>query len=71
MRLALLFIAALFLAGPARALAHGGFQTTAQEAILLDMDSGSVLYEKAADKLFAPASMSKLMTLEILFKKLK
>ncbi|MBI4725472.1 MAG: D-alanyl-D-alanine carboxypeptidase, partial [Rhodomicrobium sp.] len=34
-------------------------------------DTGTVLFEKNADKLFAPASMSKIMTLEILFKKLK
>ena len=32
---------------------------------------GSVLFEKNADKLFAPASMAKIMTLEVVFKKLK
>ncbi len=47
------------------------FQTSAAEAILIDVDTGTVLFEKNADKLFAPASMSKIMTLEILFKKLK
>ncbi len=71
MRFALLFI--LLLLGPLSAAAEqaGGFQTSAQEAILIDADTGTVLFEKNADKLFAPASMSKIMTLEILFKKLK
>src|SRR5215468_1513126 len=47
------------------------YQTSATEAILIDADTGAILFEKNADKLFAPASMSKIMTLEILFKKLK
>jgi len=47
------------------------FQTAAQEAILIDAGTGAILFEKNADKPFAPASMSKIMTLEILFKKLK
>jgi D-alanyl-D-alanine carboxypeptidase (penicillin-binding protein 5/6) len=47
------------------------FQTAAAEAILIDAGTGAILFEKNADKLFAPASMSKIMTLEILFKKLK
>jgi D-alanyl-D-alanine carboxypeptidase (penicillin-binding protein 5/6) len=47
------------------------FQTAAAEAILIDASTGAILFEKNADKLFAPASMSKIMTLEILFKKLK
>ncbi len=71
MRLALLFMLILFNAQPLSAQASGGFQTAAAEAILIDVDTGATLYEKNADKLFAPASMSKIMTLEILFKKLK
>ncbi len=47
------------------------FQTSASEAILIDAGTGAVLFEKNADKLFAPGSMAKIMTLEILFKKLK
>jgi D-alanyl-D-alanine carboxypeptidase (penicillin-binding protein 5/6) len=46
------------------------FQTQATHAILVDADSGTVLFEKAADELFAPASMAKLMTVEILFHQL-
>ncbi len=44
-----------------------GFQTTAPYAILMDSDTGAVLYEKAADELMVPASMAKLMTIELLF----
>ncbi len=71
MRHALLFMLILLGAQPLSAQASGGFQTAAAEAILIDVDTGATLYEKNADKLFAPASMSKIMTLEILFKKLK
>jgi len=44
------------------------FDTKAEYAILIDAFSGSVLYEKNADELMAPASMSKLMTLAVIFK---
>jgi serine-type D-Ala-D-Ala carboxypeptidase (penicillin-binding protein 5/6) len=43
------------------------FQTAAPHAILIDADSGSVLFEKAADDLIPPASLSKLMTAEVVF----
>jgi len=43
----------------------GGVQTSALYAILIDADSGTVLFEKNADKLNPPASMSKLMTTEV------
>ena len=71
MRLALLFLVLLFCPQSAGAQPAAGFQTSAGEAILIDVDTGTVLFEKNADKLFSPASMSKIMTLEILFKKLK
>jgi D-alanyl-D-alanine carboxypeptidase (penicillin-binding protein 5/6) len=47
------------------------FQTQAAHAILLDADSGTVLFEKAADEPFAPASMAKLMTAELVFRELQ
>src|SRR5271165_2146776 len=71
MRLALLFFILLLCPQPAGAQSAGTFQTSAAEAILVDADTGTVLFEKNADKLFAPASMAKIMTLELLFKKLK
>jgi D-alanyl-D-alanine carboxypeptidase (penicillin-binding protein 5/6) len=48
-----------------------GFQTAAAHAILIDAESGSVLFEKAADDLIPPASLSKLMTAEVVFNLLK
>ena len=46
---------------------NDGYQTAAPHAILIDADSGSVLFEKAADDLIPPASLSKLMTAEVVF----
>jgi D-alanyl-D-alanine carboxypeptidase (penicillin-binding protein 5/6) len=71
MRLILFFLSLLALPLLAAAQPSATFQTAASEAILIDVDSGAILFEKNADKLFSPASMSKIMTLEILFKKLK
>ncbi len=45
-------------------------QTSAPYAILVDYESGSVLFEKAADDLMAPASTAKLMTAELVFHEL-
>lgn len=44
-----------------------GFDTDAPTAILIEATSGSVLFEKNADELRAPASMLKLMTVEVAF----
>ena len=48
-----------------------GFQTAAPYAILIDADGGTVLFEKSADKLVPPASLSKLMTAEYVFNAVK
>ena len=55
---------------PWAALAQS-FQTAAPQAILVDGDTGTVLFEKNADELMAPASMAKLMTVEIVFNEIK
>jgi D-alanyl-D-alanine carboxypeptidase (penicillin-binding protein 5/6) len=47
------------------------FQTTAPHAILVDVESGSVLYEKSADVPTPPSSMAKLMTTEVIFNEIK
>ena len=47
------------------------FETAAKNAILVDFDTGSYIYTKNHDKKMAPASMSKLMTLYIVFDKIK
>ncbi len=51
--------------------ASDGFQTAAAHAILIEADSGSVLFEKRADDLIPPASLSKLMTAEVVFNEIK
>ncbi|MEM8749318.1 MAG: D-alanyl-D-alanine carboxypeptidase family protein [Pseudomonadota bacterium] len=43
------------------------FQTKAKQALVLDYDSGSVLFQKNADQPMPPASMAKLMTMEVVF----
>jgi D-alanyl-D-alanine carboxypeptidase (penicillin-binding protein 5/6) len=48
-----------------------GFETKAQNAILMDTGADLVLYEKDADAQIVPASMSKLMTLAVVFRELK
>lgn len=50
---------------------QGGFDTDAPYAILIEADSGSVLFEKNADQLTPPSSMLKLMTAEVVFNELK
>ena len=67
---ALVLIAVGLSAWPPRAAAQG-FQTQAEQATLVDADSGTVLFEKNADQLFAPASMAKLMTVEVLFNEMR
>lgn len=57
--------------GAARAQSPQGFGTIAPFAVLIDSDTGAVLFEKAADELMVPASMAKLMTVEILFSQIK
>lgn len=59
---------AVSLASPLPAAAT---ETAAKFAILLDYDTGAVLLEKNADEPTAPASMSKLMTLYMIFERLK
>ncbi len=45
--------------------------TIAREAILIDVETGETILEKGADQSMPPASMSKLMTLYILFQRLR
>lgn len=66
MRAFLIWMAAvLAMAAPARA-----FDTTATAAWVYDVQTGTVLMEKNADTPIPPASMSKLMTLYMLFEAL-
>jgi D-alanyl-D-alanine carboxypeptidase (penicillin-binding protein 5/6) len=63
------------LLSPARAeqAPESGFEiaTQAPFAIIMDFETESVLYAKSADEIMAPASMAKLMTVAVIFQKLK
>lgn len=43
------------------------FNTSAEQAILVDADTGTVLFSKDGDHRFPPASLAKLMTMEVVF----
>ena len=49
----------------------GAFETTSKQAILVDVATGTVLFEKNADERMAPSSMSKMMTIYQVFDALK
>jgi len=50
---------------------ESGFLTTAEYAILVDYDTKQVLFEKNADVSMTPSSMSKIMTMYVVFEALK
>ena len=66
LRLAALIVLALTVALPARA-----FETRARAAWVYDVSTGTVLLEKNAHEKLPPASMSKLMTINMLFEALR
>jgi len=47
------------------------FETSAGQAILMDAETGTVLFQHEADAPVPPASMAKLMTVAVIFKALK
>lgn len=53
------------------AFAQADFPTVAKQAYIIDFESGRVLLEKNADAPMKPASMAKIMTLYIAFKRIK
>jgi serine-type D-Ala-D-Ala carboxypeptidase (penicillin-binding protein 5/6) len=69
---AVLALGAGAIGGPSHAASKDeAFETKAQYAILMDSGADLVLYEKDADTQMVPASMSKLMTLAVVFRELK
>jgi len=60
----------LFLASVVAALAAPP-QIMAPHALLVEAETGSILFEKAADDLVAPASLAKLMTVNVVFDQLQ
>ena len=69
MRLAPIFLC--IMAWMVTSLPVSAFDTIAQSAFVLDKTSGTVLLAKNADQPVPPASMSKLMTLNMLFEALQ
>ncbi|UVK36967.1 D-alanyl-D-alanine carboxypeptidase [Mesorhizobium sp. AR10] len=47
------------------------FETKAAQAFMIDAETGTVLFAKDADKSIPPASMAKLMTMEVVFNAIK
>lgn len=60
-------ILAATLAMTAPALAQAQFETQAKFAVLMDEESGTVIFQKDADLRMEPASMAKLMTIAVVF----
>ncbi|MET3352597.1 UNVERIFIED_ORG: D-alanyl-D-alanine carboxypeptidase (penicillin-binding protein 5/6) [Xanthobacter viscosus] len=71
LRFAFLLVAIAALAGAGRAGAADGFQTQAPSAILVDYDTGTILFEKDADRRIAPGTLAKVMTADVVFSQLK
>lgn len=49
----------------------GNFSTRAKAAFLMDADTGAILFQHNADELLPPASITKLLTAEIVFQAIK
>jgi len=61
----LVAVSFVYASSAARAL-----ETNAKQAVLLDFETGVELYSKNADELMPPASMTKMMTVYLLFERL-
>jgi D-alanyl-D-alanine carboxypeptidase (penicillin-binding protein 5/6) len=70
-RLCTALFSVLLLACVNTGAAHATIETEAKYAFLTDVETQTVLFEKNADELMAPASMSKLMTLAVVFEALE
>ena len=67
-RLVKTFLIVLLFSLPAQAQLY---QTPAGQALLMDADTGTILFAKEADTQIPPASLAKLMTMEVVFSQLK
>ncbi len=47
------------------------FETKAKQALMIDAETGTILFSKDPDAAFPPASLAKLMTMEVVFNALK
>lgn len=68
-RLGYILVALLVLVAPA--WAQVSFETAAKYAILMDAETGTVIFQKDADVQMEPASMAKLMTIAVVFNEVR
>jgi len=66
-----LFTAVVWIFGLAYSSSAVAYDTSAKHAFLIDFDTDQVLFEKNADVLMPPASMSKIMTAYLAFEEIK
>ncbi|OAZ09351.1 D-Ala-D-Ala carboxypeptidase [Thalassospira tepidiphila MCCC 1A03514] len=69
-------VAGAFIVGSVMAMSMSfasaqAIETSAREAFIMDFDTGAVLLDKEGDTLTEPASMTKMMTVHMLFKYIK
>ncbi|MEL7454641.1 MAG: serine hydrolase, partial [Pseudomonadota bacterium] len=69
MRLLMLVVSGLILAGLGTAQPPL-IETEASHAVILDYDTGTVLFSKNGDTSMVPASMTKMMTAQVVFDRL-
>ncbi len=65
------FASCLALMSLSTAWAQDGFETIADHAIIMDYETGVILFEKDARKPAYPASMTKIMTAEMVFNQIR
>ncbi|MBL4892636.1 MAG: D-alanyl-D-alanine carboxypeptidase [Rhizobiaceae bacterium] len=65
------FITLIFIAASTFAVQAQTYSTQAKQALLLDSDTGTILFAKNIEEKIPPASLAKLMTMEVVFDALK
>jgi len=68
---AILILAAAFTIAIGASRSASAIKSAARQALLVEMATGAVLFEKDADELMYPASMSKMMTVYMVFERLR
>jgi D-alanyl-D-alanine carboxypeptidase (penicillin-binding protein 5/6) len=67
----ILAFALVLLFGTGPTFAQALFETKAKQAYMLDAETGSILFSKDPDEAIPPASLAKLMTMEVVFNAIK
>jgi D-alanyl-D-alanine carboxypeptidase (penicillin-binding protein 5/6) len=67
----LLLALLIVVAGSVSTFAQAKYETKARYAVLMDYESGTVIFQKDADAALEPASMAKLMTLAVVFNEIR